>query len=92
MGAVEQPHDAFDNRERRSGRERSRQRFRPHCPAIEIDAGTAGGGGMEGGIDIVRANLGAGDIDALAPERPEQAERDRGLAAARGRRRDDQAL
>ena len=43
------------------------------------------------GIDIVRPRLGRAHRDAAPPERGKQAERHRGLARARARRRDDEA-
>ena len=35
------------------------QCFRPHRPGVEIEAGPPAGGGMEGGIDIIGADLAA---------------------------------
>ena len=83
--AVEQPHDAFDHQDlgvaRRIGRERIEQRRR-HRPAVEIDARRAGRGGMERGIDVVRACLGGPHRDAAPRQRRQQRKRDRGLAGA----------
>ena len=83
--AVEQAHDAFDHQDlgvaRRIGRERIEQRRR-HRPAVEIDARRAGRGGMERGIDVVRACLGGPHRDAAPRQRRQQRKRDRGLAGA----------
>ncbi len=92
--AVEQAHDAFDDENlgalRGLANERVEQRRR-HRPAVEIDARRAGRRRVEGGIDIVRPRLCRAHGDAAPPQRGEQAERHRGLARARARRRDDEA-
>ena len=62
-----------------------------HRPGVEIDALAAGRGGMKRRVDVVGARFRRAHRDALPPQRAEQAERDRRLARARARRRDDQA-
>ena len=59
--------------------------------AIEIDALPPRRRGVEGRIDVVGTRLEADDVDATAPERAQEAERHRRLAAAGARRGDHQA-
>ena len=67
------------------------QKARRHRPGIEIDALATRRRGMKGRIDIVGAGLQAHHFDAAPPERAQEAERRRRLAAARARRGDHQA-
>ncbi len=62
-----------------------------HRPAVEIDAGPAGRGRVEAGIDVVRAGFCAAHRDAAPGEGAEQPDRDAGLARAGARRADDEA-
>ena len=55
-----------------------------HRPRIDIWAGPSGGSGMEGRVDIVGADFRGRDAQALAHERPRNAQRQGRLAAARG--------
>ena len=62
---------------------------RRHRPAVEIDAGQAGRGGVEAGVDVVRSRFRAACAHASPGQRAQYADRDRGLARARARRADD---
>ncbi len=62
-----------------------------HRPSVEVWAGLSGGGGMEGGVDVVGAGLGGADADASAAKGGKKRQRQRGLARARAGRADDQA-
>ena len=70
VGAVEQPHDAFDQENIGAGcglrRHGVEQRVR-HRPGIEIDARRGGRRGMERRIDIVGSGLGRAHGDAAPP-------------------------
>ena len=83
--AVEQAHDAFDHQQvgaaRGLGGERVEQRRR-HGPAVEIEARRAGGGGVEGRVDIVRSGFCRPHRQAAPRQRGQQRKRDGGLAGA----------
>ena len=63
---------------------------RPHRPWVEIGAGPACGRLVEGRVDIVGADLGGRDAQALADQRACQPQRQGRLATARGGRGQDQ--
>ena len=90
--AVEQAHRRLDDQEigsvRRLIGDAVEQR-RAHGPAVEIEARRARGRFVEGRVDIVGAAFGGADAQPPAAEGGEQSERDRGLAGARARRRDE---
>ena len=56
--------------------------FGAHGPGIEVEAGRSDRCGVEGGIDIVRSGLAGCDRNPLVLQRPQQTERERGLARA----------
>ena len=92
--AVEEPHRGLAERQRTAHRSAPRQRgqeVRRHRPGIEIDALDAGRGGVKSRIDIVGAGLEADDGEAAPTEGAQEAEHDRGLAAARTGRGDHEA-
>ena len=89
--AVEEPHRGLAQRELAFGRRFSGERCQKlgrHGPGIEIDALAPRRRSVEGRIDVIGAGLEADDIDAAAPERAQEAERDGRLAAAGARRGD----
>ena len=92
--AVEEAHEPLANHELGFGpglrRKRAKQAF-GHRPAVEIDAGAPASRRVKSGIDVIGAAFRAGDRDAAARERAHEAKRQRGLAGARTRRRDDEA-
>ena len=93
-GPVEQPHDPFaDHQFDVAGRlgNQGRDGVRPHRPAIDIEAGPAAGGGMEGRVDEIGADLDRTHRQAGLAEMAQQCQGERGLAAARCRRGDQQA-
>ncbi len=91
---VEQAHRALGDDDvgarHRLGSDR-RQGGVGHGETVEIDAGRAGGGGVERGIDVVRSVLHAAHGQAAAAQRSLQAEGDRGLSRAGTRCGDEQA-
>src|SRR5438067_1579564 len=92
-GAVEQAHDAFAQHEvgtRLKFCDESRKGGRTHRPRIQVDARCAARSGMKGRIDIVGPCLRSGDAYSTASQIPKQGGRDQRLAAARGRRGEDQ--
>ena len=92
--AVEQAHRPFADQQVGAGRRAPRQHadeVRRHRPGVEVEAVAAGGGCVEGGVNVVRPVLAGRNRDAGAGEGAQQAQRHHGLAAARARRGDDQA-
>ena len=90
-GAVEQAHDALDDQEVGVLFRQPGQRFRPHRPGVEVDAGAAAGRRVEHRVDIIGADLAGGHGDAGPAEMAEQRQHRDGLAAARSRGGEDQA-
>jgi len=83
--AVEQAHGGFDDEQLgvpgRVGGDVAEERRR-HGPAIEVDAGMAGGGGVERGVDVVRPGFPRAHPHAAPPQRGQQRQRDGGLTRA----------
>ena len=91
-GAVEQAHDAFAHQQIAAAAallEQPGQGLEAHRPRVDIVGRPAGGDGVEGGVDIVRADLERADGHAPPAQGREHAQRDRGLAGAGGRGGDD---
>ena len=93
-GTVEQAHDPFAEQEVAALAallEQAGQGLEAHRPGVDIVGGAARGGGVEGRVDIVRADLERADRHAAPAQGREHAQRQRGLAAARGGCGDDEA-
>jgi hypothetical protein len=77
--AVEQSHHALDDRDvgglRRGGPpgEHRRDLVLADEPRVEVAAGAAGGQGVVARVDVVRADLVRGDLQAPRPQRAQQA-------------------
>ncbi len=90
--AVEQAHGAFDHDDfgvRCRFRGQRAEQSRRHRPAVEVDAGQAGCGGVKAGIDIVRSGFRAAHANSAPGQCAQDADGDRGLAGAGARRADD---
>jgi hypothetical protein len=90
--AVEEAHRAFGKHQvsiAAAGHQRLDGRAR-HRPAIQIDGSSAGCRGMERGIDIIGPALEALHRKSAIAEGARQRQRQRGLAGAGGRRRNDE--
>ena len=93
-GPVEEAHDPLAQNQldlRRGPRQGRGQGRRPHRPGIQVEAGPPGGRPVEGRVDVVGADLDRADRQSGLAEVPQQRQGDQGLAAAGGRRRDQQA-
>ena len=90
--AVEQAHGALGDQEALARGGQVVQQGGRHGPAVQVGARLAGGGGVEGRVDVVGAGLRGADRDAAAAQGGDQAERDGGLAAAGARGGDEPAL
>ena len=83
--AIEQAHGRFDYQEISAGRclmGDAVEERRPHGPAVEIEAGRAGRGGVEGRVYIVWAAFGRADAQATAAKGGEKRKGHGGLARA----------
>lgn len=93
--AVEEPHDAFDDRHvGEVGRlgaveEQGNDEFLGGQPGIEVATGAAGGERVIAGVDVVRADLGRRDSVPRPAQGSHDPDGDRGLALTRRRCRDD---
>lgn len=95
LDAVEQAHGGFDDEEGAVGGGLGCDAFEEdggHGPAVEVDACSTGGCGVEGGVDVVGAGFAGADGDAAAAEGCEQGQGDGGFAAAGAGGADDEAL
>jgi len=91
--AVEQAHGAFNDEDFRVTRGIGHQRIdqrRRHRPAVEIDAASAGCGGVERAIDVIGPGFRRAHRHAAAGEGFENAQGNDGLAGTRTRRRNQQ--
>src|SRR6476619_5578994 len=92
---IEQAHGRLDHQEvcaRRRLMGDAGEERRTHGPAVEIEARSAGGSGVERGVNIVGAAFGGTDTQAAPVEGCEQSERHGGLAGARARCSDENRL
>ena len=93
-GAVVESHDALGDADFCIGAgvtQQARDERRAHGPGVEVDAGAAGGGGVERRVDVVGSALEGLHGDAAPAQSAQQAERYRRLAGARSGRGDDHA-
>ncbi len=83
--SVKEPHHPFDHREGGGGgpaREGAPDPLRAGKENVEVEGGASGRPAVEQGVDVVRSAFEGGDGDAAPGQQPQQAERQRGLAAA----------
>lgn len=78
---VEEAHGAFDE-EKAGALGQVVDEGGGHGPGVEVGAGLAGGGGVEGWIDVVGTGFGGAEGDAAAAEGGDEGEGDGGLAGA----------
>ena len=92
--AVEQPHHALDHRDVGAGAAVARQgrdQLRPGEERVEVPPRPPGGQRVVARVDVVGPDLEALHAQPARAQRPDQPARDRRLAGARARPRDDDA-